>query len=191
MGLVVAAVLMTGPSVFAQSETGAELQAIVAGLRAEHQSLKAQVDAGEITKEEAHAIWQARIKEVRVAKEEHYAARMEKAQARIARISEKNPEVGAKLQTRLDESVAKRAAWKAELGGIREQIKSGEITREQAQEIRAEVRSEQKDYKADLKIKRDQLRAEHEVKKAERKLQKEERRAKRPGTSTGTEAETE
>ena len=182
VGFVAVALLATAVPAFAQSETGADMQSIVSRLRTAHQELKAQVNAGEITREEAHSKWLQMIADARAKKDAHYADRMAKAKAKIEKIAEKNPERAAQLRERVDNIARQRASLRAERESITDGVMNGEINREEAHRLRTDIRQEQAEKKARI-----------ETQRAERQAQRDERRenhSAKPGNAAGVSAGT-
>ena len=172
-----AVVLMAGVSASAQTEMSP--QDIFTNLRAQHQELKVQVDAGEITREEARSTWQAVIAEARAAADVRFAEHMSNIQAKVEQISEKNSERATELQTQVEAAVEHRDSIKGRRAAIFEQVKGGEINREEAKEMNSEIRTEQEAYRATLQVQRE----ERQVKIEEFKAQRAERQANRPQVS--------
>lgn len=189
IGFMVVALLMTGLTAFAQTDiasttdttdTDTNFRDLMARLRATHQDLKAQVDAGKITKEEARVKWIEMITDVQAKKEAHYNDRIAKAKDRIEKIAEKNPEKAAELQERIDAIAEHRASLKIERESIAEQVRNGEISREEAHRLRAEILREQAERKSRA-----------EAQRAERKAKMEEQRASRVDRNQGESADSQ
>lgn len=167
INLLSVSLLVLGLQVQAQSETGSKMQELISNLRAQHQELKAQVTAGEITKEEAHATWQELLAEAKAQKEEYFADRVAKAEARIADLETKRPELAEQIRKRVEVLKSNREAAQAERERIRTQVQNQEITREEAMQLRRdlqtniieqrqEIRSEFESFKDQMDARREQ-----------------------------------
>jgi polyhydroxyalkanoate synthesis regulator phasin len=161
---LVFALLFVGVGVVNAQEASSEIKELLSGLRAQHEVLKGQVDSGELTKEDAHAQWVAIMKEAEAIKEAHYESRLARTQERIAKIAEKNPERAAELQARADASVERRTQNQARRTGLRAQVESGEVTREEARGINAGIREQNEQDHSERVAER----AKREAERAER-----------------------
>lgn len=133
-----------------------------------HAELKEQVNAGEITREEAIAEWQSLIADLRTEKdrliEERKADIENRVTTAIAKLEAEDPEKAEALAARYEEVLARRADYQAERSAIRAQIEAGEITREEAvmerkqlnEEYRATVKNTAAEYRNDRKTERNQ-----------------------------------
>ena len=138
---IVAFVFLLGVPVFAQME-GFDISALAQELGDEHAALLEQVEAGEITKEEAYNAWQELVDELRTEKDKYFNNRMEAIQEKIEMIAEKNPERAAVLEEKMTTAQERRQERTQMRSQIREQVQSGEITREQARVRFGELQSE-------------------------------------------------
>lgn len=143
-------------------ETDAELAVRISALRTAYVELKAEVDAGTLTQEEARAQWQLLIDEVRAEKEAFFEEKRAQIEVRLEAVEEKNPERAALIKQRIDamkERQEERAEKRVEL---RAQIESGEITRQEANKVRVDfVKDQHEQYlelRANLKDQRLELR---------------------------------
>lgn len=159
IGLALAFFLASGAIASAQG-ISSEMQDFISGLRAQHADLKAQVEAGDMTKEEARALWATAKEEAQVVKEAHFTARLAKTQERIAQVALKNPERALELQERSDAMVERRTERHAKLDVIRTRVQSGEITREEARETVSGIRAEQTLNREEYQQKREERRAQ-------------------------------
>lgn len=191
--LVALAVLsMSAGSAFAQTDT-ADIKAQIADLKEEHQGMRAQVEAGELTKEEAMEIWSDKVAEIRTLKDQLFDARVEKMNERYEMIAEKNPERAEALQSFMSEMTERREVAKAEREALHAAIEAGEITREEAREQRKamhkENKAEREEMRGEFKEKKTEFRAENSEKREEVKAQRDEiREAIESGDMTREEA---
>jgi polyhydroxyalkanoate synthesis regulator phasin len=177
-GVMFAMLLFSGTTAHAQNTN---VQELMATLRADHAELKNQVDAGELTKEEAKELWQEKIAEAREAKEEFFSERVAKTEAKIAEIAENNPERAALLEERLATTEERREEQKVKREAVREQIQSGEITREEAVLIKKEARQENIQERTENKEAFEEKRAELKEARVERQENAPENFQDRPG----------
>jgi len=170
MVLVISAMLIgfTTLQVMAQDEDAAveEVTQEVNNLRAQHSALKAQVDAGEITKEEARAQWKALIDEVRGKKKAAFDRRIERIQTRYERIAERNPELAEKLRTRIDSAHSRRTEVAENRRVLNQRVRDGEVTREEARTIHRDnaqaVREKMAEVKTNIQETREGIRERRE-----------------------------
>lgn len=156
------ALLISGPQAFAQEDTSS-LRDKIAELRETHKDLKAQVEAGELTAEEARAQWQDMMAEVRAEKEAHFEAKIERVEAKYAEILENNPERAAIFKEHIDAVKERREEAVEKRNELRSKVESGEITRKEATQMRVEFAKTQKekfqDIRNSVKEKRNDYRA--------------------------------
>ena len=149
-------------SAFAQTDEES-LQTRTIELRETHQELKAQVDAGEITKEEAQAEWKELLEAFRTEKEAFVQERMEKIESKYQEVLEKNPEAAALLKERMDAASERRAIVTEKRDEIRAQVESGEITKSEARIQKNDLAKTQKEVyqsiRSDIQERRDNLKA--------------------------------
>ena len=134
-GSLAAMMLMVGTPASAQEFDAGNL---ISDLRAQHAELRAQVESGEITREEANQEWKELVGDARVRKDNHYRKRLANVEEKIVQLAETNPERAEALQDRLDSANERRAEHQAERALIMEQLQNGEITREEARELKSE-----------------------------------------------------
>lgn len=146
-GVAAIAVTMmaTGASaVSADDHTDNELKAKIMEMRAAHADLKAQVEAGEITQEEARETWKGMVEEIKAEKQAHFEARKAKVEAKYQELLGSDPERAEKLKERMDAAEARRTEHQAKKAEIKAQVESGEITKQQAMEMKKEHMQERK-----------------------------------------------
>ena len=141
--LVALAFVVLGSQAYA-FESAADIQARLAELREVHADLKAQVEAGEITPEEARAQWQALLAEARAEKDAYFAEKMEKVQDRYEMIAERNPEAAELLKERIDLAMQRRDEHLEKRAELRAQVASGEITRDEARQAKLQFYQDQR-----------------------------------------------
>ena len=132
-------------SASAETTDVSALREKMASLRETHAELKAQVEAGEITKDEAKEQWQELIAGVRSEKEALFEARMEKIQEKYESLLETDPERAEALQERIENAQARRAEMEEKRAELKAQVEAGEITRQEAFEIKKEYLQEQRE----------------------------------------------
>ena len=151
-------------SVMAQQDTQS-LKDKAQGLREQHQELKVQVDAGILTKEDARATWQELIEIFRAEKDSYIKERVQKVKQRYDAVSENNPERAELIKQRMGAFEKRRIERKEKHEDIKVKIKSGELSRKDAIEIKQEFRKSQSDVikdsfralkQQDLQLQRDQ-----------------------------------
>ena len=168
--IIITSLLFTGGVSFAQEDV--EWKEKISELRVQHTELKASVDAGEITAEEAREKWSTILSEFRAAKDTHFEARVAKSEERVSQIAEKNPEAAERLQGRIDQTVERREADNAQRAELRQQLENGEITREKVKEIRVEKAQEYTEIRQDV-LKQREVRIEtFEAKRAELRVER-------------------
>lgn len=144
MLLVVSALLMGLTTLYVSAQDAEddsvveEIAQEINGLRAKHSALKAQVDTGEITAEEARAQWQVMIDDVRGKKKAAFDNRIDKIQARYERIYERNPELAEKLKARIESAHSRRVEVAENRRVLNQRVRDGDITREEAREMHLE-----------------------------------------------------
>lgn len=162
---------------FAQENT-LNLQAKMAELRETHADLKAQVEAGTLTKEEAREQWKEIISEARAEKEAFFEEKMKKINAKYEELLKKNPERAALLKERIDSANKRREEAQEKREELRAKVESGEITKAEARQAKIDFVKTQRDaYTAtreDIKERGTELREE-------RKLELEQKRIERQG----------
>lgn len=122
-------------------EVGAEIKAQIQELREEHQELKAQVEAGDITKEEARESWKASLAEIRAAKEAYFADRMENMKEKYENLAENHPELAERIRNRFEKKQEERETRNAERKTLHESLRSGEIDMDTYKERVGELRA--------------------------------------------------
>jgi len=122
------------PSVFAQDDTF-DVRSVVQNLQEEYDSLKAQVDSGDMTVEEALELWQGVMDEAWAQKEAFFEARMGRLVSRIETVAEDD----ADRATLLEEQLATLQERRQQRLEIHTKLRSGEINFEEAQQLRSEV----------------------------------------------------
>ena len=138
--LITGIILMTGSLAYAQEvQSSASLKDLIDAVREDIQELREDVESGELDLEEAQRIKASYIERLREDKEAFFNAQFEKKQEKIQILSEKNPELGAELQVRLQAAQTLRLAAQQERAQIRMALESGEITREEARELEKEA----------------------------------------------------
>ncbi|MBU0982087.1 hypothetical protein KKC94_05345 [Patescibacteria group bacterium] len=149
LGFIVTSMLAIAVPAIAFADTFA--QDLISDMQTKHEELKAQVDAGELTKEEALDTWYGLLDEARADIQSHFDDRMVKAQERLHNLEAIDPEKAAELQARFDIVTGRRAQMLAERNRIVEQLMNGEITRVEAQQMRITIRQQQLDNIADVR----------------------------------------
>ncbi len=179
--------LMIPVLTFAQT-SNQDWKAKIEAAKAEKAELRAQVEAGEITKEEARTQWAEKIAALRAEKEARFQARVDNIKARIAIIAEENPERAAEMTSRLDKALSRREASKAARADIKSKVESGEMTREEAKEAMKAQRASDKEARAETRA---ETRADYKDQKSKmRKEQAEDRKAYREDMKSQVEAGT-
>ncbi len=171
-GLVATTMLATATSALADDSS--DWKSKMADLREQHSELKAQVESGEITKDEARETWTSIMKGVRAEKDSHFESRMDEARERAEKIAERNPERAAALQQRIVDATQRREEVKVEREELRQKVESGEITKEELKVIREEKKEEFNERKEEVKEEREARKAEFEAKREEQKEAREE-----------------
>ncbi len=170
-GLLVCALTLGAQGVSAQGG-GSSLQGRVAEMRQAHADLKAQVEAGDITREEARSAWQSMIAELRAEKEAHFEAKRKRIEAKYQDLLEKNPERAAVIKEHLDAAEARRAEAQEQREAIRAQVESGEITKQEARTQKMELLRTQREaaqnFRSNIKEKREEFQAKREERQASR-----------------------
>jgi polyhydroxyalkanoate synthesis regulator phasin len=142
--------LVLGSNAYAQEE-GAVLKQEAQELRETHKELKAQVSAGEITKEEARAEWKELIESFRDKKESFFNDRIEKIQEKYKEVLETNPERAEMIKERIDLAKERHSNAAEKRDELRAQVTAGEITKEEAREQRVDFVKAQKADAKDLR----------------------------------------
>lgn len=139
-------------------ETEAELQMKITNLREIHAELKAEVDAGTLSKEDARARWHNLLEEARAEKEAFFEKKRAEIEARYEIILEKNPERAEIFKEHIDAMKERHEARVEERAELRAKVEAGEITRQEANTMRVEfIKNQQHNFqelKADLKERR-------------------------------------
>ena len=141
--LVALAFLALGSPAYA-FESAADIQARLTELREIHADLKAQVEAGDITVEEAREKWHALLAETRAEKDAYFEEKMQQVRDRYEVIAERNPEAAELLKERIDLAKQRRDEHLAKREELRDQIESGDITRDEARQERLEFYQDQR-----------------------------------------------
>tara|TARA_B100001179_G_scaffold230831_1_gene219290 strand:- start:573 stop:1406 length:834 start_codon:yes stop_codon:yes gene_type:complete len=155
--LLIGAFGISGFSVSAL-ETEAELQMKITNLREIHAELKAEVDAGTLSKEDARARWYELLEEARAEKEAFFEKKRAQIEARYKAMLENNPERAEIFKEHIDAMKERHEARVEEHAELKAKIETGEITRQEANTLRVEfIKNQQnnfKELKADLKERR-------------------------------------
>ena len=122
-----------------------EIRAEIQELRNYLQELKDQVENGELTKDEAHELWQTAVAEVREKKQALFDARMEEAKVKYEQLAENHPELADALRTRFEGFREARQIRNTKAKELRESLKNGDITRA---EFRLDIQDTQLEFKA-------------------------------------------
>lgn len=137
-------------------------------LKLEKTELKAQVESGEITREEAKEIWSDKITEIRAAKEAAFETRLETIKTKFAEKAAENPEYSEQINARLEKITTMASEQKAEAQAFRAEIKAkiqaGELTREEIKEVVQEKIEEQKEERAERQAEAQAAREEVQAK---------------------------
>lgn len=180
MFAAIAVLGMAAGSVSAQTDA-VDIRAQIADLKEEHKEMRAQVEAGDLTKEEAMELWSDKVTEIRTLKDQLFDGRVEKLNERYETLAEKNPERAAALQDFIGEMKDRREAVKAEREALQAAIQAGEITREEAhaqrKALHQEARREREEMRGEFKVKKAEFKAENAEKREEMKAQHDEIRA--------------
>ena len=149
--LLVALALGLGVHTVMAIETDVELQTRIAELRQAHADLKAQIEAGELTVEEARA-----------EKEVFFENKRQQIENRYKQLVENNPERAEIFKEHIDAMRDRHEARVENRVELRAQIEAGEITRQEANKMRVEFVQQQRDdareFRADLQEKRQEFR---------------------------------
>ncbi|MCA9352539.1 hypothetical protein KC901_03530 [Patescibacteria group bacterium] len=145
-------------------ETDAELQTRIAELRQSHADLKAQVEAGELTVEEARETWRTLLEEARAEKEAFFETKRQQIEDRYEQMVENNPERAEIFKQHINAMRDRHEARVENRAELRAQVAAGEITRQEANNMRVEFVQQQRDnareFRADLKEQRQERRDE-------------------------------
>ncbi len=136
-GVAAVMILFAAVPVFAQTDTF-DVHALVQELQVQYDALKEQVDAGDMTAEEALAQWQVIMDDAWAQKEAFFDARLERVQSRIEAVAGDDEERAALLEDQLT-TLKERRQERAE---IHTKLRNGEITLEEAQQLRTELRTQ-------------------------------------------------
>ena len=128
-------ILFVASPAFAQDDTF-DVSSVIQNLQEEYDSLKEQVDSGDMTADEALALWQDLMDEAWAQKEAFFDARMERLMSRIETVAEADEDRAALLEEQLT-TLKERRQDRLE---IHTKLRYGEITLEEAQQLRAETR---------------------------------------------------
>ena len=180
MFATIAVLGMAAGSVFAQTDA-ADIRAQIADLKEEHKEMRAQVEAGELTKEEAIDMWSEKVQELRTLKDQLFDGRVEKLNERYEAIAKNNPERAEALQDFISEMKERRESVKAEREALHAAIMAGEITREEAREQKKALyeqrKAEREEMREEFKERKEVFKAENAEKREEMKAQMSEIRA--------------
>ncbi|MCA9352860.1 hypothetical protein KC901_01620 [Patescibacteria group bacterium] len=145
-------------------ESHNELEARITELRAVHADLKAQVEAGDITIEEAREQWHALIAELRAEKDAFFEKKRAQIEDRYETLAERNPERAEILKEHIDAMLTRHQERVEERAELRAKVEVGEITRKEAREMKVDfVKDQHEKYQTireDLRDKRQDLRDE-------------------------------
>lgn len=132
-----------------------EIKAELDALKTLGQELRAQIDAGEITLDEARATWREEMEKVRELKHEYFSERLEDARVRYEGLAENNPELAEKIKERFETMRTEREADMKERQALRDSLAAGEISgdefREQMKGLRNELRENRRERANDWK----------------------------------------
>jgi hypothetical protein len=133
---------------FAEVSEPTDVKAAIESLRAEKDEIRSQVEDGTITKEEARALWSTKMEELKILKDAQFDQKMAKLQTKFAERAAENPAEADAINDRLARITSfftnQRASSKALNEEMKAKIENGEITREEAREMRKVSRAEQK-----------------------------------------------
>ena len=154
--------IMFGAAHSYAQEDVATIQNRIAELRETHKELKAQVQAGEITAEEARATWQDLVAKARAQKEAFFEARIERVEAKYQQLLENNPERAEIFKEHIDAARKRHGEIVAKRDELRAKVDSGEVTQQEANRMRIDFMKEQRnkfqEIRADVQAKRKKLR---------------------------------
>jgi hypothetical protein len=160
---VMAVVAMSTTHTFAQTDI-ADIRNQIADLKEEHKELRAAVEAGELTREEAIDMWSEKIAEIRNLKEALFDSRIENLNERYEAIAQNNPERAEALEQFLTGMMERRETVKVEREALHAAVKAGEITR-------AEAYQERRVLHEQARAEREFLRGNFKQRKGEIKVQ--------------------
>lgn len=109
-------------------------------LRFEQTELRLQIEAGEITREEAQDKWQERIDEIRLLKDEVFEEKTNRLQERYKDALEKNPDRAETMNNYINTLHENRVEMSQKRKALGESLFAEEITREEAQLERVRIR---------------------------------------------------
>jgi len=136
---------------FAQSKDVADLKTQIEALREERKEIKAKVESGEMTKEEAKVLWAEKMTAIRAAKEAAFNTRITNIQEKFKKRAEENPDKAEVIKAHMTEVnefiTTQRKAAKAFNEDLRAKMKSGEMTREEGKQLRSEKHEELKEVR--------------------------------------------
>lgn len=149
----------------AQTTEIENLKAQIQSMQGEKKALIEQVKNEEITKEEAKEIWAQKIQALRTQKETIFENQFQNLKTKFEERIAENPERAEKIQEQLDFITKERAERKAFAEDLRDKVKNGEVTKEEAKELRKEkieslkeIRKERREsIKEDIKTNRQTL----------------------------------
>lgn len=139
-------------------DTEAELHVKITNLREIHAELKAEVDTGTLSKEDARARWHNLLEEARAEKEAFFEKKRAEIEARYEGMLENNPERAELFKEHIDAMKERHEARVEERAELKAKIEAGEITRKEANTLRVDfIQNQQQNFqklKADLKERR-------------------------------------
>lgn len=131
--------------VSAQSDETVDLKARIEQMKTEKEVIKASIQSGEMTKENAQSLWAEKINELRSLKESVFKARINKLDQKFKDRAERHPEYAEEIEARRASVTtliqSQRESAKAFWAELKEKRKNGELTREEIKTLRKEKRS--------------------------------------------------
>ena len=164
VGVFALALVLGGQAMAQETDANAEVtvDARISELRAIHADLKAQVEAGTLTVEEAREKWQALIAEARTEKEAFFEKKRAQIEDRYQQMVENNPERAEIFKEHIEGMRDRHQARVEKRTELRAKVEAGEITRQDANRMRVEFVKTQRDnfqeLRANVKEKRQDLR---------------------------------